>query len=176
MDRFEGLVLAAVSFAARVHRHQLRKDELTPYVAHPMRVALIIRHLFGCDDPHVLAAALLHDVLEDTTADYDDLVEQFGTPVAQWVAALTKDKRLPEEQREAAYAEQLRTADWQVQLIKLADMYDNLTDSRHLPPPRRAPVVHKIRRYWQVFSDLPPPPPLIETARRYVERALGTCE
>ena len=59
-------LLEAVSFAARAHRHQLRKDGETPYVAHPFRVCLIVRHIFGIDDPAFLSAALLHDTIEDT--------------------------------------------------------------------------------------------------------------
>src|SRR6476660_6714705 len=89
-------LLEAASFAARAHRHQLRKDGQTPYAAHPFRVCLIVRHVFGIDDPDTLTAALLHDTIEDTTTDFDDLEKQFGVKVAGWVAALTQDKRLPD--------------------------------------------------------------------------------
>src|SRR5688572_12897029 len=92
---------AAVSFAARVHAGQLRKDGRTPYAAHPMRVALTVRHVFGVDDETALVAALLHDVIEDTKTDYDDILEAFGREAADAVAALTKDGRLPEARREA---------------------------------------------------------------------------
>lgn len=176
MRTFEDVVLAAVSFAARVHRHQLRKDGRTPYVAHPLRVALIVRHLFGCGDEPVLAAAVLHDCLEDTDTDYDDLAAAFGEQVARWVAALSKDCRLPEEQREAAYCQQLQAADWQVHLLKLADMYDNLTDSAHLEPSRRGKVVHKVRRYLEALRTVSADRPLVVTARRYVEQALSQLE
>jgi guanosine-3',5'-bis(diphosphate) 3'-pyrophosphohydrolase len=119
----------AASFAARCHQGQLRKDRQTPYIAHPFRVALTVRHVFGVDDEVALTAALLHDVIEDTTADYDDLRQQFGSEVADTVAALTKDMRLPEEDRERAYDRQLSVASWQTRLVKLADVYDNLYDS-----------------------------------------------
>src|SRR6184192_4219738 len=102
-DAFRPL-LDAVAFAARAHRHQLRKDGQTPYASHPFRVCLVLRHVFGIDDPRVLTAAVLHDTVEDTTTDCDDLVERFGPDVARWVAALTKDKRLPEDERERSYA------------------------------------------------------------------------
>ncbi len=118
----------AASFAARAHRSQVRKDGATPYVAHPFRVALTVRHVFGCDDPVALAAALLHDVIEDCDIDYDDLAGRFGAPVADCVAALSKDPRLPEPEREPAYDEQIRRADWRAKLIKLADVYDNTCD------------------------------------------------
>lgn len=123
------LVRKAVGAAARGHAGQLRKDGRTPYAAHPMRVCLALRHLFGVDDPSTLAAAVLHDMLEDTTLDHDDLVAEFGAEVASWVALLSKDKRLPEEERESEYRRALETAPWQVKVIKLADMYDNLADA-----------------------------------------------
>lgn len=118
----------AVSFAARAHLGQLRKDGQTPYVAHPMRVALVVRHLFEVDDTVALVTALLHDTLEDTTTDYDDLCAEFGPAVADAVAALSKDPRLPESEREAAYDRQVAAASWQARLVKLADVYDNFCD------------------------------------------------
>ena len=124
------IVFQAAAFAARAHRHQLRKDNQTPYFSHPVRVCLVVRHVFGFDDPRLLAAALLHDTLEDTTTDYDDLIESFGPDVARWVAALSKDSRLPNDEREEAYCKVLASSDWQVKVIKMADQYDNLSDCR----------------------------------------------
>src|SRR6516164_8624025 len=96
-------LLDAVAFAARAHRTQIRKDGQTPYVSHVFRVCLIARHVFGVSDPRVLTAAVLHDTVEDTTTDFDDVAEHFGAEVASWVAALSKDKRLGEEEREEKY-------------------------------------------------------------------------
>ena len=76
-----------------------------------------------------LTSALLHDVLEKTGATYDELAEQFGPRVATMVAKLSKDHRLPDEESDKAYFEQLRAADWKTRLIKLADVYDNLCDA-----------------------------------------------
>lgn len=148
------LLLEAVSFAARAHRHQLRKDKETPYAAHPFRVCLIARHVFGIDDPKVLAAAVLHDTIEDTTTDYDDLVERFGPDVARWTAALTKDMRLPDAEREAAYHAQLAAADWPVQIGKLADVYDNLTDSYQLSETGRKKAIARSTEYLTVFRPI----------------------
>ena len=119
----------AASFAAMAHLHQTRKDGQTPYIAHPCRVALTVRHVFQVGDPAVLAAALLHDTIEDGTTDYDDLLREFGPEVADLAAALTKDKRLPEELRERRFHESLMRAPWKARLIKLADAYDNLADA-----------------------------------------------
>ena len=139
----DDIVFEAVAFAAHAHRHQIRKDNKTPYVSHVMRVCLVVRHVFGFDDPEMLAAALLHDTIEDTTTDCDDIIEAFGPRVATWVAALTKDMRLPHDPREAAYAAAIDAADWQVKAIKLADLYDNLNDCRHFAPPGRRKTVNK---------------------------------
>jgi guanosine-3',5'-bis(diphosphate) 3'-pyrophosphohydrolase len=151
------LVFDAIAFAARAHRHQLRKDGQTPYVSHVFRVCLVARHVFGVEDPNVLAAAVLHDTIEDTTTDYDDLIEHFGPDVARWVAALTKDMRLPETDREAAYLKQLIDADWPVHACKLADIYDNLNDSRHLSPAARARTFRRARQYLDALQANPKP-------------------
>jgi guanosine-3',5'-bis(diphosphate) 3'-pyrophosphohydrolase len=140
-------LLEAVALAARVHQGKLRKDGATPYVSHVFRVCLILRHLFDIDDPQALTAAVLHDTLEDTDTDFDDLSEEFGAEVAGWVAALSKDKRLPEEQREQAYAEALARSPWQVQACKLADVYDNLMDSAKTEPLQRARVLKRAHYY-----------------------------
>lgn len=118
----------AASYASFKHRHQLRKDHKTPYSSHTFRVCLTISACFGCHDETTLAASLLHDTIEDTTTDYDDLARAFGAEVADIVAAATKNMALPEARREREYDEQLGRADWRARLIKLADVYDNLSD------------------------------------------------
>jgi guanosine-3',5'-bis(diphosphate) 3'-pyrophosphohydrolase len=112
----------------------------------------VVRHVFGVDDPRALAAALLHDTVEDTKTDYDDLVERFGAEVAAWVALLTKDKRLPEDEREGAYCDGLAGAPWQVRVCKLGDILDNLLDSDGLPPEARGRVLANSRRYLEALK------------------------
>src|SRR5438067_177442 len=92
--------LEAISFAARAHHGQMRKDGLTPYASHAFRVCMVLRHVFNVADPRILTAAVLHDTIEDTTTDFDDIAEEFDAEIAQWVAALSKDKRLEEGPRE----------------------------------------------------------------------------
>ena len=118
----------AASFAANAHKHQMRNDG-TPYLAHPFRVAMSISIRFGISDEEVLAAALLHDVIEDCDIDYDDVCELFGSRVADLVAVMTKDMRLEETIREVAYDKQLADGPWEGRLIKLADVYDNYVDA-----------------------------------------------
>jgi (p)ppGpp synthase/HD superfamily hydrolase len=118
----------AAAFSARAHRHQLRKDGRTPYAAHPMRVAMTVLSVFGVDDEIALAAAMLHDVIEDTDRDYDSVFNRFGPEIADTVAALTKNMILPEAKREADYDARLAASTWRARLVKLADVYDNMLD------------------------------------------------
>lgn len=151
------LVLRAASFAARAHRHEVRKDGKTPYVAHVFRVCLVVRHVFGIDDPRVLCAALLHDTVEDTPTDYDDVADEFGPEIADWVAALTKDMRQRDDLREDAYCETLASAPWPVIVCKLGDIYDNMTDSIHLSPRAKMRSVGRWGRYLEALkTNLPP--------------------
>ena len=78
-------LLDAIAFAARAHHGQMRKDKQTPYVSHVFRVCLVLSEVFGINDQRVLMAAVLHDTLEDTTTDFDDLQERFGKDVVHGV-------------------------------------------------------------------------------------------
>ena len=155
MSRGSRLWQKAASFAARAHAGQVRKDGRTPYVAHPFRVAMTVRDVFGVEDEVALAAALLHDVIEDTTADYDDLARKFGEEVAEVVAALTKDMRKPEGVREAEYDRQL------------ADVYDNLSEC--IDAKMREKAVGKARRAVAIAGD----DPRLEAAVRVVEGVIS---
>jgi guanosine-3',5'-bis(diphosphate) 3'-pyrophosphohydrolase len=152
-----GRLLEAVSFAARAHRHQIRKDGQTPYVAHVFRVCLIVRHVFGIDDPRALMAAALHDTVEDTTTDFDDLEEAFGREVAEWATLLCKDKRRPDDEREEEYVARLVGAPWQVKVCKLADVFDNLLDARRLRPEQRERTGRRSGHYLDALGTALPP-------------------
>jgi guanosine-3',5'-bis(diphosphate) 3'-pyrophosphohydrolase len=167
MAEFPPALLDAIAFAARAHDGQRRKDGRTPYVSHVFRVCLIARHLFGVEDTNVLLAAVLHDTVEDTTTDFDDIEARFGAQVAEWVAALSKDKRLRDNEREAAYCRALSTSSWQVRICKLADIYDNLNDSGNQPAEKRARSQARSRIYLDALKiDAP----------REIEQAMGIVE
>jgi guanosine-3',5'-bis(diphosphate) 3'-pyrophosphohydrolase len=134
----------AASYAARAHKHQSRRDGQTPYFAHPCRVALTVLAVFGCDDEGVLTAALLHDTIEDTLSDFDEIEEEFGRATADLVGALTKNKGLREAEREKDYDRRLAAAGWRAVIIKLADCYDNVSDAGSAE--RRRSAVKKARR------------------------------
>jgi (p)ppGpp synthase/HD superfamily hydrolase len=148
-------LLEAVAFAARAHRHQLRKDGQTPYASHVFRACLVVRQVFGIDDLPTLIAAVLHDTVEDTTTDHDDLAEKFGPDIANWVSALSKDKRLPEAERELSYCRQLVQAPWQVKVCKLADIFDNLMDIVTRPNQRQRTMDNAHRYLSALKSSLP---------------------
>jgi guanosine-3',5'-bis(diphosphate) 3'-pyrophosphohydrolase len=144
LDQTHRPLLEAIAFAARAHQ------------GHAFRVCLIVHEVFGVDEPEVLTAAVLHDTVEDTTTDFDDLEEKFGGAVASWVSALSKDKRLPEKKREKAYCEGLKDAPWQVKVCKLADILDNMMDASHMPTDKRARTLKNARRYLEALkSNLP---------------------
>ncbi len=168
-------LLEAVSFAARAHHGQMRKDGKTPYASHVFRVCLILRHVFGFDDPAMLTAAVLHDTIEDTTTDFDDVEQKFGPDVARWVACLSKDKRQQDDQREEEYRNGLAAAPWQVKACKLADIFDNLLDSRNLSNDHRKRTAKRSHLYLDALfaPDLP-----VEVARAHqtVTRLLAEVE
>ena len=161
----------AAAFAARAHRNQVRKDCNTPYISHPFRVAMTVRHVFRFDEPELLAAALLHDVIEDTDADYDDVLELFGKNVADLVTLMTKDMRLIEHQREPAYDQQLASGPWQCRLLKLADVYDNLTDAQVGPRSVESMLKKAKRAIALVKHDAE-----LDNARAIVEALVAHCE
>jgi len=116
-------VRAAYALSAALHADQVR-DEGHPYIVHPLRVA---GHLaeHGYRDPALLAAALLHDTLEDTALDEAELEVRFGPRVTALVWAATKPM-LRRRRDAAAYLAAAGTSAAEGQLIKLADRLDNL--------------------------------------------------
>lgn len=157
----------AIAFAARKHAGQLRKDGQTPYASHPTRVAMIVRHVFEISDETALMGAFLHDTIEDTTTDHDELTEHFGRAVADVVAAVSKDGRLPHDEREAAYDRVIANASWRARLVKLADVYDNFSEARG--DAERAKYAEKARRAITCAGDDPQLASSIKLVRQLIE-------
>ena len=125
------LVTRAVEFAARAHDGQVRKGTEIPYIVHPMEAAAIAAGMTA--DPEVIAAAVLHDTVEDTDATREQIEKKFGSRVAELVAAESENKR--EEQaaektwktRKSETIEHLRHCDDRdVKILALADKLSNL--------------------------------------------------
>ncbi|MEI6643146.1 MAG: HD domain-containing protein [Novosphingobium sp.] len=142
------LVLDAAAFAADKHRRQRRKDaEATPYINHPLSLATILAREGGVDDARVIAAALLHDTVEDTETTPDELEARFGAEVAGIVAEVTDDKSLSKAERKQLQVARAAHKSTGAKLVKLADKIANLRDIAASPPAdwdqaRKAEYVH----------------------------------
>jgi len=129
------LVLKAVEFAAHKHTNQRRKDaRASPYINHPIALAQILRDEGGVDDPVVIAAALLHDTVEDTETSYQELRGQFGARVADIIAEVTDTKWLQKGSRKRLQISKASKASEGARLVKLADKIANLRDIIASPP------------------------------------------
>lgn len=129
------LVLDAASFAAERHRKQRRKDvDASPYINHPLALASILAKEGGVTDSITIAAALLHDVVEDTETTPEELRERFGDEVASVVAEVTDDKALPKHVRKQLQVEKAASKSDRAKLVKLADKISNLRDIAATPP------------------------------------------
>jgi (p)ppGpp synthase/HD superfamily hydrolase len=122
----KGLV-DAEKLARKKHQHQRRDDKVTPYSDHLEKVVKILKKI-GIRDESILCAGWLHDTIEDTDTDYDDINKDFGIETANIVATVTKDTRMIKEYREIAYCKQLKEGTWQAQIVKFADILANLND------------------------------------------------
>jgi len=129
------LILKAAHFAAKKHRDQRRKDEdVSPYINHPIYVAKIISEIGNVEDPEVLAAALLHDTLEDTKTTPEELIDNFGERVCNLVQEVTDDKTLPKLERKQRQIDHAKEISEGAALIKLGDKISNVTDITNTPP------------------------------------------
>ena len=130
------LLLKALAFAAHKHRDQRRKDPAaSPYINHPIALANVLVNEGGVTDEEVLAAALLHDTVEDTATTSEELQEIFGARIARIVAEVTDDKALPKAERKRLQVEHAAQLSPEAKLVKLADKICNLRDVAAHPPP-----------------------------------------
>ncbi|GGK07372.1 phosphohydrolase [Lentibacillus kapialis] len=111
-------------FAEKAHAGQTRKSSDDPYITHPIRVA---EHLekAGCSD-ELVCAGYLHDVVEDTPYEIEDIEEVFGIQVARLVSAHTEDKSKTWKERKQHTIDTVKFASIDVKLLILADKFDNL--------------------------------------------------
>jgi guanosine-3',5'-bis(diphosphate) 3'-pyrophosphohydrolase len=129
------IVLEALAFAAHKHRDQRRKDAAaSPYINHPIALANVLVREGAVSEPEVVAAALLHDTLEDTQTSPGELRTAFGERVARIVAEVTDDKSLPKAERKRLQIEHAAAISREAKLVKLADKICNLRDMAVHPP------------------------------------------
>jgi (p)ppGpp synthase/HD superfamily hydrolase len=136
----------AFRFAAAAHAGQTR-DEGTPFIEHPVRVAAILWGELGCRDVDVLVAALNHDVVEDSElVDAALVASAFGERVAALVLDVTKEEAAAHDRaaRDRAYLDRLPRLSLDSRMLKLADRIDNLRSVLRSGDPDKA------RRYLEV--------------------------
>ncbi|WP_444657820.1 RelA/SpoT family protein [Caproiciproducens sp. R2] len=160
----------AYQLAVKSHEEQKRLSG-APYISHPVAVACILVEL-GMDTESV-AAGLLHDVVEDTPVNLEQLKKSFGAEIANLTDGVTKLGRIPYSSREEQQAENLRkmliamAEDIRVIIIKLADRLHNMRTIEFMPPQKQrdkalenmevyAPIAHRlgIRAVKEELEDL----------------------
>lgn len=151
-------VRRAYEFGAHAHEGQ-RRVSGEPYISHPLAVASILADLHM--DHRTLAAALLHDVIEDTPTAKEEIAKRFGKEVAALVDGVSKLTQIKFKSREQAQAENFRkmvlamVEDIRVILVKLADRLHNMRTLEVMPPAKRrriaretleiyAPIAHRL--------------------------------
>jgi len=118
------MIREAAEFAAKAHEGTFRKGSRVPYIHHPMEVALIVAQM--TNDDEVIAAAYLHDVLEDTPVSEQELRDQFGDRVLRLVVAETENKTYSWKERKETTIRHLQAASYEVKLLTLADKLSNM--------------------------------------------------
>ena len=100
IDSRLALVLKAAAFAGEKHSGQCRKDKgATPYINHPLALAQILVVEGNVEDAEVIAAAILHDTIEDTNTTANELRVVFGDPISSMVEEVTDDKSMKKAER-----------------------------------------------------------------------------
>jgi guanosine-3',5'-bis(diphosphate) 3'-pyrophosphohydrolase len=129
-------IFVALRFAAEKHKHHRRKGGRDiPYINHPIGVATLLATVGGVTDPDILAAALLHDTVEDTDTTPEEVERLFGPVIAGLVAEVTDDPDLTSAQRKATQEREAPFKSPKAKLIRLADKTCNIYDIAHEPPP-----------------------------------------
>ena len=145
-DANEDLLNRAYVYAMKAHGNQVRASG-EAYFNHPLEVAAILTEM-KLDDA-TIAAALLHDTVEDTETTHQEIEEKFGPEIASLVDGLTKIAKLDLVTKEATQAENLRklllamSKDVRVLLVKLADRLHNMRTLQHVRPEKRARVAQE---------------------------------
>ena len=170
------LVEAAEAFAVQAHEGQYRKGAgRVPYVTHPGEVVASLRGA-GVSDEVTLAAAWLHDTMEDAGVEHEVLRDLFGPEVADVVRELTDDASLPKADRKRLQAERAPRMSPRAKLVKLADKLANVRSLVANPPGWKPESVRGyVRSARAVVDALGEVNPKLETEFRAAEQsALNT--
>lgn len=150
----KSLICRAFDFAYRLHEGQVRKSG-EPYICHPIAVASLLRDLGGSST--MIAAGLLHDIVEDTDVTLEELEERFGHEVRLLVEGVTKLSKIKFSSKTERQAESFRrmflamAQDIRVIVVKLADRLHNMRTLEHLPEEKRRQIALETR---EIFAPL----------------------
>lgn len=141
-------------FAKKKHSGMMKKDGMTTHSKHLEEVVNRLKSL-GIIDKEILCAGWLHDSIEDTDVNFDDLLEKFGTKTAVIVLSLSKDKLLPKKLREKIYIKQLRETSMDAKIIKLCDISANLSSLKkyNVSKSKKRRIVRQIRNYLIAIKE-----------------------
>ncbi len=141
------IVKQALLRAMDLHRGQTRKDGVTPYIVHPVQAAIILARS-GADD-ETLAAALLHDTVEDTPYTAKQLTLEFGKTVAEMVLACSENKGIVGwDERKGELFARLAKASKNAKRVKAADAFANMLDLIE-------PLTRTRGGFWKKFRATP---------------------
>ncbi len=168
----------AVRFARDWHRGQQRASDEAPFVLHPLEVGVLL-HNCGAPD-EVVAAGVLHDVIEDTSASLPEIRHRFGAHVEGLVAAVTEDPAIePEDERKAALRRQVQTAGHDAAMIfaadkvsKVRELRTRIANAHHAGEPLPEDAPEKLARYdagLEMVEHVLPAHPLVRQLRFELE-------
>jgi hypothetical protein len=125
----------ALLYAADAHRNQRRKGAAQePYINHLIEVLDLVAQTTGGADTDLLVGAVLHDVLEDTSATYEDVEQKFGARVAKLVRTNSDDMSLQKSERRRARILAMPDKSTEARIVKIADVISNLRAIGVSPP------------------------------------------
>jgi (p)ppGpp synthase/HD superfamily hydrolase len=163
----------AIAFAQAHHRCQRRAADGAPFLLHPLEVASMLKRS-RCPD-HVIAAAVLHDVLEDTDAERPELQARFGPEVADMVALVSDDLSIEdEEQRKDEVRDRVRRAGGHALVVYAADKVSKVRELRMLiaaglDPDAAGIKLRRYRRSLAMLERATPATAVVELLRFEVE-------
>ncbi|CAN5273056.1 HD domain-containing protein [soil metagenome] len=127
-------LIDAILFAATGHSGQFRKDGITPYINHPIEVMHLLTFTGNISNEEILISAVLHDLIEDTSINKEEIAARFGTKVAGIVQELSDDKTQTKEERKQQQFLSATDLSQEARLIRISDKICNVYDVIYAPP------------------------------------------
>jgi (p)ppGpp synthase/HD superfamily hydrolase len=157
----------ALTYVVPKHEPKTRKDNTTPYIVHPLRVAMILRAVGFNEftDSDLMIAALFHDLVEDTPTTVKEIENEFNAKIALTVKELTK----PEQGNKDEWLKSLGTASKEAKIIKLADRIDNLMDTKNWASQKIIDYAKQGRNILETCGDAHP------ELKRKLNEVIETC-